>query len=267
MIRKASFNGGILHMEFSESDLLMCIGNTLHILNMNGLIREDVLLPSNEVKEILKFKDIVFLEIETYGHYYFKIDNPILVKIECRIEKIHVGNNVIFSHGCGISFLDIQTFQPWHIVTMPSKIVDFAEVGSDIYVLVEDHLCLVQYLARNRKEVSIKSIGFLSHLKFVSATSNKLDLLILESNYELILYRGETLKSIRKGKNYRGFKIFNTILIFLLSDGIEMYSLNSHRTLVKLYFPPKAIAYDSHRKILWLYSDFLYEVDVSKLAI
>lgn len=267
MIRTALFSSDILHIEFIECDLFICVGSTLYILNMKGLIREDVSLPSNEVKEIFKFKDVVFLQIEKYGYYYFKIDNPMLMKVGWKIEKMHVNSNVIFSYGCVVSFLDSSTFQPSHIVTMPSKIIDFAEVGSDIYVLVETHLCMVQNWKLNRGNVLIKPIEFLSHLKFISITSNGLDLLILENSYEVIVYGKEVLRPIKKKSNYQGFKVFGTLFILLLSDSMELYCSGTHKMLTKLCFTPKAVTYDSYRRRLWLYSDFLYEIDISKITI
>ncbi|AFN82927.1 hypothetical protein EROM_041630 [Encephalitozoon romaleae SJ-2008] len=267
MIRTALFSSDILHIEFIECDLFMCVGSTLYILNMKGLIREDVSLPSNEVREIFKFKDVVFLQIEKHGYYYFKIDSPMLTKARWGIEKMHVNSNAIFSHGCVIFFLDSSTLQPNHIVTMPSKIIDFAEVGSDIYVLVETHLCMIQNWKLNRENVLIKSIEFLSHLKFVSVVSNGLDLLVLENSYEMVVYGKEVLRPIKKKSNYQGFKVFGTLFILLLSDSVELYCSVTHKMLTKLCFTPKAIAYDSYRRRLWLHSDFLYEIDVSKITI
>ncbi|WEL38511.1 putative damage-specific DNA binding protein 1 [Encephalitozoon hellem] len=267
MIRSALFSGDILHMEFIECDLFMCVKDTLYILNMKGLIREDVILPSNGVKEILKFKDVVFLQIERYGYYYFKIGSPVLTKMEWRIEKMHVNANVIFSHKCTMSFLDSSTFQPRHIVTMPGKIIDFAEVGTDIYVLVDAHLCLIQGWRQNRGSVPIKFIEFLSHLKFISVTPGVLDLLILESNHEMVVYGKEVLKSIKKTSGYQGYRVFGALFILLLSDSIELYCLNTYKMFIRLYFTPRAITYDSCRGRLWVYSDSLYEIDISKLII
>ncbi|UYI27547.1 putative WD40 domain-containing protein [Encephalitozoon cuniculi] len=266
MIRKALFNGNILHMELIECDLFMCIGNTLHILNMNGLIREDVSLPSDGVKEIFKHKGIVFLRIDEDEYYYFRLDSPILMRIGWDIEKMHANNNAIFSCGCSISSIDLPVVRPRHIVTMPGNIIDFAEVGPDIYVLLEAHLCLIQNWHQNREGVLIRPVEFLSHLKFVSMASNGSDFIILESNHEVVVYGGRALGSIRKSEDWQGLKVFSTILVFLLSDSIELYCPNTCKMLARLNFTPKAITYDSYRKRMWLYSDVLYEIDTSKLT-
>lgn len=263
MIRKAIFSSTISYMQFADCCLFMCIGQRLYILNMDGVEIEDVDLPSGQVRELFKHKDMVFLFIEGHGYYHFRLNDSRVTQLEWKAEKMRAGSNVLFSCGGTLSLLDLPTSRPEHIVTVPENIVDFAEVGPDIYILLPSHLCLVHGWARPSSRTSIRPIEFLSNLGFISMSSSASGFLALENSHTVVIYKKGAARSAGKALDCRGYKLFDDFLVIQQPASMELYSLDCCKMLMKLDFRSKAIAYDSRRKMLWVYSDSLYEIDVS----
>lgn len=263
-IRKASFSGKVEYLKCIGDELFIVSGGMMHILNMYGVIVEDVKLPPGTLMDVFRSGDLIFVRMKRSGCYYFKLGDVSVSRIGLDARVMKAYENVLFLDGNSMFVLEVPSLINKLLMTMPSEVVDFVEVASKIYVLFKTHLCFIQKPLYHEDRVLLEHVECLSHLTFTCIKSNGNDFLVLEAPEELVVYGMDaSFWLLRKSSGYHGYEVSDQFLI-MLSDSIEMYRLDDGVRFAKLCVRTSVLSHDACRRRLWIYSKSLYEVDVTK---
>lgn len=246
------FQKKVDHIEFSEENLFVVSGETVHVLNFKGKMIRDFQI-GNKIQGIISFNDVLVFKMVSGQNYAASFEGDALYLLPSIIQKIKSGTYLIYSTKTQIYIFGRGSLKPKCVLSVKEDIIDFAEHEDQLYILFKDRVCRCQIPENNTCYVIFKELEMFSRMGFVRLESNSQGSIILESQSELVIYNPNgKIWTAPKLSGFTKFEV-NHKFLMVLSDTIQIFSLQTGDLKVSL----------RPQYHLRIYSDTLYEISIS----